>query len=131
MDRVAVGGEKRHELRRRRRLGRAQLLHPLLALGLRALVDTPGGGREHRAEDRAGIADKPQGDVAVAPDGAVVEIDLHHLRAAAEPAAVAHAEIERRADDDDHVGLVEGIRARAVEVMGSPGGSRPRPAPLK
>src|SRR4029434_11355362 len=31
--------------------------------------------------------------------------------------AVTHEEVERRADDHDHVRLVEGERARAIEVM--------------
>ena len=34
-----------------------------------------------------------------------------------EALAVAHAEVERRADDQDHVGVVERVAARQVEVV--------------
>ena len=66
----------------------------------------------------------PSVDVAVLADGAVVEVDLHQRRHV-DALAVAHAEIEWRADDDDDVGLAEGERAGAVEMMRIAGRQEP------
>ena len=63
------------------------------------------------------MADQAERDVPVLADRAVVLIDLHHGGVPAEAPAVAHAEVERRADDHDHVGLVEGHAAGAVEMV--------------
>ena len=65
---------------------------------------------------RARIAGDAEIDVPVLADDVVAEIDLHERRHL-DALAVAHAEIERRADDHDDVRLVEGERARAIEVM--------------
>ena len=82
-----------------------------------SLLMRPDGGLQHRAQDRARIADQPEVDVAILADRAVVHVDLHQLQILADALAVAHAEIERRADDHQHVGLGEGLRAGAVEMM--------------
>ncbi len=62
------------------------------------------------------MADQPQRDVAVLADGAIIHVDLHQRRHL-DALAVTHAEVEGRADDHHHVGLGEGKRAGAVEVM--------------
>jgi hypothetical protein len=101
----------------RHRFRLAQLLHPLLPRLALALVD-PGRSRiEHRCENRPRIPDQAERDVAILADRAVVHVDLHQRRHA-DPLAIAHAEVERRADDDDDIRLGEGERARPVEMMG-------------
>ena len=69
------------------------------------------------ARTSAGVADDPEVDVAVLADGAVVEVDLHDGRVRRQPLAVAHAEVEGRADDDDDVGVGEGVPAGQLEVV--------------
>ena len=64
-----------------------------------------------------GIADQPEIDVAILADGAVIHVDLHQLEILADALAVAHAKIERRADDHQYVGLGKRLRARTVEVV--------------
>src|SRR4051812_24271835 len=95
----------------------AQALEPALAL---AAVAAALGRLGHLAEDRTGVADEAQRDVAVLADGAVVHVDLDDLRLARQALAVAHPEVERRADDEDHVGVVERVTARQVKWCGSP-----------
>ena len=56
-------------------------------------------------EDAPGVADDAEVDVAVLADRAVVQVDLDDRRVGGEALAVAHAEVERRADDDDQVGV--------------------------
>ncbi len=116
MDRARVRLEQRHQLLGLLRLQRAQLLEPL-ATALVTLVDAPGGGIGDGLENGAGVADETEGHVAVLADGAVVQVDLHDGRVRAQALAVAHAEVEGRADDDDDIGLVEGVASRAVEVV--------------
>ena len=76
-------------------------LQPLLARLALVALDAARGRLQHRAQDGARVADQPQADVAVLADRAVVHVDLHQLQILADALAVAHAEIERRADDDD------------------------------
>ena len=55
------------------------------------------------------------------PELAVVEIDLDDLGVGGQALAVAQAEVERRADDQDHVGLGQGLAPGAVRtVAGGP-----------
>jgi hypothetical protein len=68
---------------------------------------------------------EPEIDVAILADGAVVHVDLHELQLFADALAVAHAEIERRADDDQHVRLGKGLAAGAIEVMRIAGRQEP------
>ena len=117
MDRRAIRQEHGHQLVGRLGLGRAQLLEPGLA-PLRAVVGAARGGVVHGLQDRPRIADQSQRDVAVLADRAVVHVDLHHRGLGAQALAIAHAEVEGGADNDDHVGLVEGVTPGAVEVMG-------------
>ena len=120
IDRHRVGLEFRQQLLVGRFLRRAELLHPAPALA-GAVVHPPGRRRRHRREHGADIADQAERDVAVLADGAVIEVDLHHRGVGAKPRSIAHAEIERRAGDDDDVGLIEGDAPGAVEVMGIAG----------
>src|ERR1700728_1961572 len=117
VDRRVVGFEQRHELFRGGAFRGAQLLHPLLARLALVLLETAGGRLQHRAENRAGAADQPEIDVAVLADGAVVHVDLHQLQLGADAPAVAHAEVERCADDHDDVGVGKRLAAGAVEVV--------------
>ena len=81
------------------------------------LLDAPRGRLQHRAQDRARVADQTQIDVAVLADRAVVHVDLHQLQLLADALAVAHAEVEGRSDDHQHIGIGERLAARAIEVM--------------
>ncbi len=74
-------------------------------------------GLGDRGQDRARVADQAEVDVAVLADGAVVHVDLDHGRALRQPAAVAHPEVERGADDQDQVGVVEPVPPGQVEVV--------------
>src|SRR4051795_11175346 len=114
MDRRRVLHEARQALLLQALLLGAQGVQPALALlplapALRGLGDL--------AEDRARVADEAEGDVAVLADGLVGHVDLDDRRLARQALAVAHAEVERRADDDDHVRVVERVAAREVEVV--------------
>ena len=75
------------------------------------------GGLGDCGEDRAGVADEAERDVAVLADRPVVHVDLDDLGLARQALAVAHPEVERRADDQDHVGVVERVAAGEVEVV--------------
>src|SRR4051812_48803573 len=100
------------------------LLEPLLlgpkglepALALLALAAALGGLGD-LAEDRARVADEAERDVAVLADRLVGHVDLDDRGLAREALAVAHPEVERRADDQDHVGVVERVAAGEVEVV--------------
>ena len=116
MDRRLVGAEQGHQLLGLLDLEGPELLQPRLA-PVAARPAARGRGVRRRAEDRARIADQAQGHVAVLADRPVVEVDLDHRRVAPQPLAVAHAEVEGGADDDDDVRLLERIAARSVEVV--------------
>src|SRR3954451_13571317 len=121
VDRRGVLHEPRQALILQALLLGAERLEPALALlALAAALGRLG----HLAEDRTGVADEAQRDVAVLADGAVVHVDLDDLRLARQALAVAHPEVERRADDEDHVGVVERVTARQVEVVRVAGGQR-------
>jgi hypothetical protein len=64
-----------------------------------------------------GSPTSPKLDVAILADRAVVHVDLHQLEILADALAVAHAEIERSADDHQHVGVGKRLGAGAIEVM--------------
>ncbi len=117
MDRRAVRLEKRHQLFGRGGFGVLQLRHPFAARLALVVFEAAARRLQHRSQNRARIADQTEIDVAVLADRAVVHVDLHQRQFLADALAVAHAEIERRADDDQHVGIRKGLRARAVEVM--------------
>ena len=59
---------------------------------------------------------KPERDVAVLADGAVVLVDLNQSRGG-NSLSVTHAKIERGAHDQNDVGLLECIRSGAVEAV--------------
>src|SRR5580692_7434973 len=61
--------------------------------------------------------DQAKIDVAILANRAVVHVDLHQLQFLADALTVAHAEIERRADDDQDIGAGESLSARSIEVM--------------
>src|SRR3954453_7659136 len=114
VDRRRVLHESRQALLLQALLLGAERLEPALALlALRAAL----GGLGDLAEDRAGVADQAQRYVAVLADRLVGHVDLDNRRLAREALAVAHPEVERRADDHDDVGVVEGVAAREVEVV--------------
>ncbi len=72
----------------------------------------------HGVHDRAQIADQPEVEVAVVADVLVIHVHDHDLRLGIEAPAVAHAEIERRAGQQDDVGVVERGLARRHETVG-------------
>src|SRR4030088_1524739 len=74
----------------------------------------------HRREDHTDVTDEAEIDVPVLADSAVVHIDLHHGRVFRQPPAVAHPEVERRADDYDHVRVVDRVPPRQMEVVRVP-----------
>ena len=119
-----LGSEHRLQLFEGRVLRGAQFVHPRLA-PFPAAVDPAGYRVGHRLQDYPRVAGEAERDVAVLAYRPVVHIDLDHRRSGAQPPAVAHAEIERRADDDDHVGPIEGQTAGAVEEMRVAGRQRP------
>src|SRR5205085_2141026 len=71
----------------------------------------------HGRQDRPDVADQAERNVAVLADRAVIHVDLHDRRPRRQPPPVAHAEVERRPDDDDDVRVLERVRARQLEVM--------------
>ena len=97
-----------------------QFAHPFLPHLALVVLQTAAGGLQHRAEHRAWITDDAEVDVSILADGAVVQIDLHQRRDV-DALAVAHAEIERGADNHHHVGFAERHGPGAVEVMGIAG----------
>src|SRR4051794_28893397 len=114
VDRGRVLHEARQALLLQALLLGAERLEPalaLLALGaaLRGLGDL--------GEDRARVADEAERDVAVLADRLVVHVDLDDGRVLRQALAVAHPEVERSADDQDHVRVVERVAAREVEVV--------------
>src|SRR4051795_4305823 len=114
VDRRGVLHEARQALLLEALLLGAERLEPALALlGLAAALR----GLGDLAEDRARVADEAEGDVAVLADRLVVHVDLDDRGLAREALAVAHPEVERRADDQDHVGVVERVAAGEVEVV--------------
>src|SRR4051812_34624977 len=114
VDRRRVLHEARQALLLQALLLGAERLEPALALlALRAAL----GGLGDFAEDRAGVADEAERDVAVLADRLVGHVDLDDRGLAREALAVAHPEVERRADDQDHVGVVERVAAGEVEVV--------------
>src|SRR3954451_12300975 len=114
MDRRRVLHEARQALLLQALLLGAQRVEPALAL---AAVGAALGGLGDLAEDRAGVADEPERDVAVLADRLVGHVDLDDLGLARQALAVPHPEVERRADDQDHVRVVERVAAREVEVV--------------
>ena len=136
-------------------LGLAQLASSTARAACRLPLSMPSGRRPAAPRPRmAPDRRRARGDVAILADGAVVQVDLHQRRHV-DALAIAHAEVERRADDDDDIGLGEGVasacgrngadrpaaagRGCAVEVAGNveaaqqrdrlrPGRARPRPA---
>ena len=117
MDRQLVLQQPRHPLGDQSVLFLAQAPHPGVTPS-RTSVAVSRSGLNPRGEDRAGIADQPEFDVPVAADRPVVHVDLDHGRVLGQSLAVAHPEVERRADDQDHVRLLEGATTGQVEVMG-------------
>src|SRR3954465_8158916 len=114
VDRRRVLHEARQALLLQALLLGAERLEPALArLALAAAL----GGLGDLAEDRAGVADEAERDVAVLADRAVVHVDLDDRGLTRQALAVAHPEVERGADDDDHVRVVERVAARQVEVV--------------
>ena len=117
MDRVLVAGEQGHQFFQLGRLQIAQFFHPGLPLLTRARIGMRGSGGGDGGENRAGIAGQPQVDVAVFADCGIALVDLHQRDFGRDALAVAHAEIKRRADNQQHIGLAEGVAAGAVEMM--------------
>src|SRR3954468_10227875 len=114
VDRRRVLHEARQALLLQALLLGAERLEPALArLALAAAL----GGLGDLAEDRAGVADEAERHVAVLADRLVGHVDLDDLGVARQALAVAHPEVERRADDQDHVGVVERVAAGEVEVV--------------
>ena len=95
----------------------AQRLQPALAVARGVLRRRALRGVGHGGQDRAGIADETQGHVPVLADGLVVHVDLDDRRFLAQALAVAHAEVERGPDDQDHVGVVERVPPGEVEMV--------------
>ena len=120
MDGAGVGKEKRHELGRPLALQPAKMREPGRA-AFGAVVRALPHRRMHRLHDRPRVAYQAQADVAVLGHRAVIHVDVDHGSVGAQPPAVAHAEVEGRAHDDDDVGLVEGVGAGAVEIVGIAG----------
>ena len=116
MDRLRVGFEPCHAVALQPIFFSAQLFHPGFAL-VSAVTDAAADSLGHGAQDRPDIPDQPQGDVAILADGAVIHVDLYHRGVLAQSPAIAHAEVERGADDDDHIGLVESIAASLLKMM--------------
>ena len=81
------------------------------------LLEAAGGRLQHRPQNGARVADQSQIDVAVLADRAIVHIDLHQLRLGADSPPVAHAKVERRADNDNDVGVGESVAAGSIEVV--------------
>jgi hypothetical protein len=77
----------------------------LLARLALVVFEPPACRLQHRSENRAGIADQTEIDIAVLAHCAVIHIDLHQRQLFADAFAVAHAEIERSPNDDQHVGV--------------------------
>ncbi len=103
----------------------AKFFEPTLA-ARRTVIGAPGRRLRDGGEARADVADESERDVAVLADRRVRHVDLHDRRRL-EPLAVAHAEVERRPDDHDHVGFVERVRARQLEVVRIAGRQRTAP----
>ncbi len=76
------------------------------------------GSLAHRVDDGAQIADQPEVEVAIVADVPVIHVHDDDLRLGIEAPAVAHAEIERRAGQQDDVGVVERGLARGHEAVG-------------
>src|SRR5207247_2248785 len=98
-------------------LERAQLAEPAMRqLGLPARL-----ARERREplHDQPGVADDADVAAAVLAQLATVEVDVDQLGLGVDvrTAPVADAEIERRAEDDDHVGALERVLARLEEPV--------------
>ena len=68
----------------------------------------------------------PSRDVAIAADRRVAHVDLDD-RLRAQALAVAETEVERRADDDDHVGFAERVATRELEAQRMIGRQRSAP----
>ena len=117
VNRHAVRLEQRHELIARHHFRVAQLLQPLLTRLAFVALDAPAGGRQYCAQDRARIANQSKIDIAILADRAIVHVDLHQLQVLADALAVAHAEIERRSDNDQHIGARKGLGAGTIEMM--------------
>ena len=117
VDRLGIGEEQRHEPLGLHLFDAAQVRQPIASTG-GAVVGEARGRVEHGAQDRAGVSHQAERDVPVPGHGLVVHVDVHDRGVVSQSPPVAHTEIEWRANDDDHVGLLEGIAPGAVEVVG-------------
>ena len=117
MNRVLIGREHRHQSFQLGCFDVAQLGHPLLPLLTRTVVDTARRRLRHRGQDRTGVTGEAEADVTVLADRGVILVDLHQGRLFGDTLAIAHAKIEGRADDENDVGVLEGVAAGAVKVM--------------
>src|SRR5918999_5083946 len=117
MDRRVLPHQLREALLLRLLLLVAQRLEPGLAVARGALGALALRGVGHGGQDGARVADEPEGGVAGLAHRAVVHVDLDHRGVLAQAFAVAHPEVERRPDDQDHVGILEREAARLVEVV--------------
>src|SRR6266404_859596 len=117
VDRRGVRRHLRQHLLEACRFLDPQLAHPF-AHGAAAAGRAARERRELR-HDEPRVADDADVDVAVAADLAAVEVDLDELRLRIQVARppVAETEVERRTEDQDHVGGAERVLAGAVEVV--------------
>ena len=116
VNRLLVRLEERHQLFQPDGFNPAQFPHPLPARLLCGVNDSAGGGLGNGGQDCAGMAGKPERDVAVLADGAVAKVDLNQGRSG-NPLSVTHAKVEWSAHDQNDVGLLECIRSGAVEAV--------------
>src|SRR5690606_20250412 len=68
-------------------------------------------------KDSTRIANQSQIDVAIFSYSTIVLIDLDYLRILAQALAIAHAEIKRRTDNDNHIRLVKTLTPRTIKMM--------------
>ena len=117
VDRHLVGGELRAELLPLRGLEGAQLLEPA-ARQQGAPLGTARARRE-RFHDEARVPDDADVAAAVLAQLLAVEVDVDELggRVDVGAAPVADAEVERRAEDHDHVGALERVLAGLEEPV--------------
>src|SRR5699024_6977420 len=89
----------------------------------RSTVVPVGGDRLVQGrQDHVGITHDAQVDIAVLADGRVVQVDLNDGGVGGQALAVAHTEVERGPDDDDQVGVGEGVAPGGLEVVRVLGG---------
>jgi hypothetical protein len=115
MDRVSVGEQPRLLRVDRLALRLAEFIEPFFATA-RTIVDTAARCLSDGAQDYASVAHETERDVPVLANCTIVEVDLDH-RFRFEPASIAHAEIEGRANNHDHVGFLECVAAGLMKMM--------------